>query len=66
MKLLKTNFPNEKFWGFFNAEVKLLMDFEDTEGIQSINNHLTFLNALPECIQHKSSILKSWFIKSIS
>lgn len=49
----------KNFEAFFNAEVKLLMDFEDTEGIQSINNHLTFLNALPECIQHKSSILKS-------
>lgn len=36
------------------------MDFKDTEGIKSINDHLTFLNALPECIQHKSSILNLW------
>lgn len=42
------------------------MDFKDTEGIKSINNYLTFFNALPECIQHKSSILKLWFIVSIS
>lgn len=34
------------------------MDFKDTEGIKLINNHLTFLNALPECIQHKSSTFK--------
>lgn len=32
------------------------MDFKDTEGIKSINDHLTCLNALPECIQHKTSV----------
>lgn len=42
------------------------MDFKDTEGIKLINNHLTFLNALPECIQHKSSILKLWFIGALA
>lgn len=35
------------------------MDFKDTEGIKSINDHLTCLNALPECIQQETSVQKS-------